>query len=74
MIELRSASDALSGLQAKMQKYIDNGAALGWLIDRKHRTVYVYRPAQAPIILNQPETVSGNPELPGFNLQMAKIW
>lgn len=74
VIELRSASDALTGLQAKMQEYIDNGAALGWLIDRKHRTVHVYRPDQTPIILNQPETVSGDPELPGFQLQMAKIW
>lgn len=47
---------------------------MGWLIDLKKRTVHIYRPQQAPEILETPKTVSGNPELPGFTLQMAKIW
>src|SRR5687768_4357939 len=33
VIELRSPTDSLSALQAKMQEYLDNGAQLGWLID-----------------------------------------
>lgn len=74
VIELRSASDALSSLKAKMQEYIDNGASLGWLIDRKNRTVYIYRPNQPPQTLENPNQVSGNPELLGFSLPMAKIW
>jgi Uma2 family endonuclease len=74
VIELRSSSDTLSGLQNKMQEYIDNGASLGFLIDRKNRNVYIYRPNQEPEILDHPETVSGEPELPGFALRMAKIW
>lgn len=74
VIELRSKSDTLSGLQKKMQEYIDNGALLGLLIDRQNRKVYIYRPNQEPIILDNPETVSGDPELPGFVLRMAKIW
>lgn len=74
VIELRSASDTLKDLQNKMQEYISNGALLGWLIDRKNSTVSIYRPNQEPEILNAPETVSGNPELPGFILRMGKIW
>jgi Uma2 family endonuclease len=74
VIELRSSSDTLSGLQAKMQEYIDNGALLGFLIDRKNRTVHLYRPNRAPEILNDPASVSADPELSGFVLQMAKIW
>ena len=73
VIELRSKSDTLSGLQDKMQEYIANGASLGWLIDRKNRKVYIYRPNQEPEILDNPETVSGA-VLPGFVLRMAKIW
>jgi Uma2 family endonuclease len=56
VVELQSASDPLSGLQAKMQEYIDNidnGVLLGWLIDRKNRAVHVYRPNQAPQILEK---------------------
>ncbi|MDV3353189.1 Uma2 family endonuclease [Leptothoe sp. LEGE 181152] len=74
VIELRSASDTLSGLQSKMQEYIDNGVSLGWLIDRKHRTVHIYQPGQTPQILENPDAVSGDPELPGFTLPMAKVW
>lgn len=74
VIELRSSGDTLSGLQNKMQEYIDNDASLGLLIDRKNRKVYIYRPKQEPEILDNPETVSGDPELPGFVLRMAKIW
>ncbi|EDX76280.1 hypothetical protein MC7420_4536 [Coleofasciculus chthonoplastes PCC 7420] len=57
-----------------MQEYIENGVSLGWLIDRKNRTVYVYRPNQEVQILENPEQVSGDPELSGFSLVMAKIW
>ena len=74
VIELRSKSDTLKGLQAKMAEYIENGVSLGWLIDRQNRTVYVYRPTQEPECLDNPEVVDGNPELPGFQLPMAKIW
>ncbi|WP_309735822.1 Uma2 family endonuclease [Chamaesiphon sp. OTE_75_metabat_556] len=73
-IELRSATDTLISLQTKMQEYIDNGASLGWLIDRKNRQVYIYRPDRSAEVLEQPELVIGDPELPGFVLKMAKIW
>ncbi len=74
VIELRSSSDPLKGLQNKMQEYIDNGVSLGWLIDRKNRKVYIYRPNRELEILDNPETVSADPELTGFVLRMAKIW
>ncbi|MBW4469841.1 MAG: Uma2 family endonuclease [Stenomitos rutilans HA7619-LM2] len=74
VIELRSSSDTLTSLQDKLKEYLANGALLGFLIDRKNRTVHLYRPNQEPLILDNPDTVSGDPELPGFVLQMAKIW
>ena len=74
VIELRSASDTLSALQAKMHEYIENGVLLGWLIDRKNYKVYVYRPGQEIQVLENPQKISGAPELPGFELPMAKVW
>ena len=74
VIELRSASDTLVGLQAKMVEYLENGAVLGWLIDRKNRSLHIYRPNREPEILVNPETVSGDPELSGFVMKMTKIW
>ncbi|MEM1254669.1 MAG: Uma2 family endonuclease [Cyanobacteria bacterium P01_H01_bin.21] len=73
-IELRSASDTLKSLQTKMQEYLDNGLRLGFLIDRKTKTVYFYRPDKAVTILENPTVVDGNPELPGLTLTMKPIW
>jgi len=56
VIELRSASDNLTSLKTKMQEYIDNGAGLGWLIDRKKRQVYIYRPGVAVECVDNPAT------------------
>ena len=73
-IELRSPTDSLSILQDKMQEYLDNGAQLGWLIDPERKRVYIYRP-QAPIEqLERPETVSGDPVLAGFVLDLREVW
>ena len=74
VIELRSNSDALTALTAKMQEYLDNGIKLGWLIDPFQGRVHVYRPGTPVEVLEGPETLSGNPELPGFSLDLKPIW
>lgn len=75
VIELRSASDNLQPLKDKMQEYMQEpGIQLSLLIDRKNRHVYIYRPGQIEEYLENPNTVSCEPVLPGFVLQMGKIW
>ena len=76
VIELRSSSDSLTMLRAKMQEYMDNGAQIGWLIDpiASPKQVYIYRPQAEVVILDEPETVSAEPELPGFTLDLSRIW
>ena len=74
VVELRSPSDSLTGLQAKMQEYIDNGAQLGWLLDPQNRDVYVYRPNQPVEHLENVTSLSGAPVLGGFVLSLQRIW
>jgi Uma2 family endonuclease len=74
VVEIRSPSDRLSTVQAKMQEYLDNGARLGWLIHPASRTLYVYRPNQPVECLEHPTTISGEPVLPGFVLDLQRIW
>ena len=74
IIELRSATDSLSVLKEKMQEYLDNGAQLGLLLDPEQRRVYVYRPEAEVEELESPETMSGEPILSGFNLDLREIW
>lgn len=74
VVELRSSSDTLVNLKEKMEEYIENGVRLGLLIDRKNYQVHVYRPNRQPEILENPESVSCEPEMPMFTLKMARIW
>ncbi len=74
VIEIRSPTDSLASLQRKMQEYIDNGAQLGFLLVPQTRRVYVYRPQQPVDILENPETLAGDPVLPGFVLDLREIW
>jgi Uma2 family endonuclease len=74
VIELRSKSDSLPVLQAKMREYIENGAKLGWLINPKIQTVEIYRPNQSVEVLENPTQLSGESILPGFVLNLNPIW
>lgn len=74
VVELRSPSDSLQNLQEKMREYINNGARLGWLIDRKNQQVEIYRPDRDVEILSSPQTLSGEDVLPGFVLELTEIW
>ncbi|MEL6459574.1 MAG: Uma2 family endonuclease [Cyanobacteria bacterium J06621_15] len=74
VVELRSASDNMKPLREKMQEYIENGAKLGWLIDRKNRKVEIYRQGFDVEILDNPTSLSGENVLPEFVLDMAEVW
>ena len=74
VVELRSPSDSLKTLQNKMHEYLENGAALGWLIDPSEKKVHVYRPNAEVEILDNPKQVSGEPLLKGFSLNVRKLW
>ncbi len=74
VMELMSPSNSLKTLQAKMQEYMDNGARLGWLINRHDREVEVYRIGQSKEILKSPQFLSGEDVLPDFVLDMTAVW
>jgi Uma2 family endonuclease len=73
VVELRSRTDSLADLQAKMREYIQNGASLGWLLDRKNQRVEIYRLNQEVEVLQNPTTLSGEDVLPGFILDLTNI-
>ncbi|BAC90411.1 Uma2 family endonuclease [Gloeobacter violaceus] len=68
VIELRSRTDRLEPLQAKMQEYLDSGLRLGWLIDPQNRKVYIYRQGQGAAAVPMPVVLSGEEVLPSFSL------
>ncbi|MEG4800678.1 Uma2 family endonuclease [Microcoleus sp. ARI1-B5] len=74
VVELMSPSDSLKETQDKMKEYRDNGARLGWLINRKSRQVEIYRQGAEVEVQESPANLSGEDVLPGFVLSLESIW
>lgn len=77
VVELRSRTDSLDELRAKMREYRDNNARLGWLIDPQTPLVEIYRPNRdveaIEFSFNEPPTLSGEEVLPGLVLDLTTI-
>ncbi len=73
VLEVRSPSDSLEMLQAKMQEYLDSGVHLGWLFNPQDQQVEIYRVGEAEEIRSLPTELSGEAVLPGFILRVARF-
>lgn len=74
VIEIASPSDEVSDLQAKMREYLSCGLRLGWVILPTSQHVEIYAPTTEVEILTSPESLTGDPVLPGFKLDLRHIW
>jgi Uma2 family endonuclease len=74
LIELRSTTDRLSDVQAKMLEYQRLGVKLGLLINPQDQQVEIYRPGQKVEVLESVLSVSCEDVMPGFFLSMTEIW
>lgn len=74
VLELRSKNDNMEPLRAKMKEYMENGARLGWLIDRKNKKVEIYRQSREIEVLDNRLILSGEDVLPGFVLDLTEVW
>ena len=70
--EVRSESDILTDLKAKMREWIENGVKLGWLIDPKKKTSYIYRAdGSIETVQGFDKKLSGENVLKGFELDLS---
>lgn len=73
-IELRSTTDRLSTLQAKMIEYRRLGVRLGILVNPQDKQVEVYRLGREVEVFDAPIFVNCEDVMPGFGLSLQKIW
>jgi Uma2 family endonuclease len=73
VIELLSASDSLAETGEKMERWIANGAQLGWLIDPFRQIVTIYQAGRQPVESSALK-VSGSGPVDGFSLDIGKVW
>ena len=74
IIELRSATDSLSETQTKMREYQRLGVRLGLLVNPQGKKVEIYRPGRELEILENPNSIDCSEVMPGFVLNMDRIF
>jgi Uma2 family endonuclease len=73
VIELRSRTDDLKPLQAKMVEYAANGVRLGLLLNPQDQQVEVHCPGQPIDLLAKPLRFDCSEVLPGFELKLDRV-
>ena len=73
VVEVRSRSDRLPPLLAKMAEWMEAGSRLGWMLDAIDRRVYVIRPGQETEIMEDPAVLDGEDVLPGFTFEVGRL-
>jgi Uma2 family endonuclease len=74
VVELRSSSDNLKPTQEKMLVYQRVGVRMGLLVDPQKKRVEIYRSGQEVEILEAPSSIDCNEVMPGFVLDLSRIW
>lgn len=73
-IELKSDTDRIRTVKAKMREYMANGAQLGWLIDPENRFVEIYRPDGQVEARTGITELKGEGPVAGFVLDLTYVW
>jgi len=73
VIELLSKTDSVKETERKMQRWIDNGVAVAWMVNPYKRTVTVYE-AGGQTRVEAGSRVLGTGPVEGFVLELEDVW
>lgn len=73
-VEILSPSDTQAQIRAKTKRYLDHGVAAVWLVDPDEKTVRIHRAHRPPELLNESQRIQGQPELPGFSVDIQQVF
>jgi len=74
MFEVRSKTDDLDTLRAKIRQFLDLGTTVGALVDYRTQTIEVYRQEGEPEILRNGDRFTVPEILPGWEMEVESIW
>lgn len=73
-VEVRSPSDRLGAVLAKVGDWLDAGSHLVWVVDPSRRLVTVYRADGSQAALGVDDVLDGDDVLPGFTFAIAELF
>jgi len=74
IVEILSPSDKNETWKKKLGVYSTAAVPIVWKVDPDDRTVTVYRHGQPPLLFNETQELTAEPELPGFHVRVADLF
>ncbi len=72
-VEVVSPTDKERALRVKVTNYLAAGTTV-WVVYPDEKRIYIHRPNQVVEIVNENQTISNEPTLPGFVLTVADLF
>jgi len=73
-VEILSPTDTHESVSDKIRRYLNAGTTQVWIADPDFQTVEVFRTSRNPELFNSDQTLSGEPELPGFCVAVSRLF
>lgn len=73
-VEVLSPSDSHQKISDRIHLYLEAQVPQTWIVDPEFKSVTVYRPSNPPVLSNRDHVLSGEPELPGFNITVSELF
>lgn len=74
IVEVLSPNDRLGRIIKRIQRFLAKGVQIAWLIDPESRNVTIFRPGQAPFVLEEGQDIANLPEMPGFRCRVTELF
>lgn len=75
VVEIVSQTDRYSDVDAKVDRYLQDGVKLVWVFDPQRRKVSVHQPdSNRPLVLSGEDVLTGGDVIPGFEITVSKIF
>ena len=74
VVEILSPNDTVEEINEKINGYMSAGVPHVWILDPYRRTLVVHRPNQPSVLLNAPDEVAAEPQLPGFRTSVSRLF
>ena len=73
-VEILAPNDIFGRIDEKIARFRRANVPLVWVLDPFDQTVFVYRPKARPRMFNADDELSGDSELPGFSVPVARLF
>jgi Uma2 family endonuclease len=73
-VEVISPSNTFEEVLSKVHEYFQAGVRHVWVVAPPQQQVYVYHSPSDILVFNVQDTLTGDPFLPGFRLQLAELF